>query len=405
MIDKNLTIGSTVALPKSELNLLLSDLHADGYQTVGPRLQDESIVYKEITGLEDLPRGILSEQAPASYRMFQTGKERYFDFIPAADSWKQFLFPPRINLFTAKKQTSEGNPGEHTEERPEERTEERIAGSAGKAGSTNKWEIHENEVPALRYALVGVRACELAAIAIQDRVFLRQDYSDPIYRARRKGLFIMAVNCLHPNATCFCVSMGTGPRHKGGFDLCLTEMDDLFLVEVGSELGLSLLLGRGYELPSAFIQTAASQALEHATSQMSRSLDTHDLPDLLTEHLDAMRWAEVGKRCLSCANCTQVCPTCFCWDAVDQTDITGRLTRRERLWDSCFNPNFSYVFGGNTRPNIRSRYRQWLTHKLGQWKAQFDVQGCVGCGRCITWCPVGIDLTEEVAAIRKEVQA
>ncbi len=380
MIEKNLTIGSSVTIPKAELDLLLADLRLDGYQTVGPRLQDESIVYKEIKGLQDLPRGILSVQAPASYRMIQTGRERYFDFIPAAQSWKQFLFPPRYNLFTAKKAN------------PEER----------KDGS---WQVRENDAPSPRYALVGVRACELAAIQIQDKVFMRPDFFDPIYRARREGLFILAVNCLHPNATCFCVSMGTGPRHRSGFDLCLTEMDDLFLVEAGSELGLSLLQRRKYELPSAFIQTAAQQALEQAEGQMGRSLDTRDLPGLLTEHLDADRWTQVGKRCLSCANCTLVCPTCFCWDATDQTDVTGKLTRRERLWDSCFNPNFSYVFGGNTRPNIRSRYRQWLTHKLGQWKAQFDVLGCVGCGRCITWCPVGIDLTEEVAAIRKELQA
>jgi sulfhydrogenase subunit beta (sulfur reductase) len=380
MNDKNLTIGTTVALPKGELDLLLADLRTEGYQTVGPRLQDEGIVYAQIEGLKDLPRGILSEQAPASYRMLQTGRERYFDFIPAAQSWKQFLFPPRHALFTARKEGSTDH-------------------------NTGTWKVQPNEAPAPRYALVGVRSCELAAIQIQDRVFLRSDFSDPIYRARREGLFILAVNCLHPNATCFCVSMGTGPRHHGSFDLCLTEMDDLFLVEIGSELGLSLLARRSYELPSAFIQTAANQALDLAASQMGRSMDTSDLPGLLTEHLDAERWNQVAKRCLSCANCTQVCPTCFCWDAVDQTDVAGKLTRRERVWDSCFNPTFSYVFGGNTRPNIRSRYRQWLTHKLGQWKGQFDVLGCVGCGRCITWCPVGIDLTEEVAAIRKEVQA
>jgi sulfhydrogenase subunit beta (sulfur reductase) len=380
MIDKNLSIGSSVALPKPELDLLLEDLRSNGYQTIGPHLQDESIVYREIEGLKNLPRGLLSEQEPGSYRLIQTNREHYFDFIPGGQSWKQFLFPPRHLLFT----------GQNTN--PEDRRE-------------GKWQIKENNSPAPHYALVGVRACELAAIAIQDKVFLRPDFYDPIYRARREGLFILAVNCLHPNATCFCVSMGTGPRHRGGFDLCLTEMDDLFLVEAGSELGLSLLARRTYELPSAFVQTAADQAMIQAAARMGRTLDTSDLPGLLTEHLNAERWNQVGKRCLSCANCTQVCPTCFCWEAVDQTDVLGKHTRRERVWDSCFNPNFSYIFGGNTRPNIRSRYRQWLTHKLGQWKAQFDVLGCVGCGRCITWCPVGIDLTEEVAAIRQEVKA
>jgi formate hydrogenlyase subunit 6/NADH:ubiquinone oxidoreductase subunit I len=351
----------------------MADLRSNGYQTVGPHLQDESIIYTEIEDLKDLPHGILSEQKPASYRLIQTGMDRYFDFIPGGHSWKQFLFPSRHKLFTAVKD--------------------------------DKWQLIENNEPAPKYALIGVRACELAAINIQDKIFLRDDFNDPIYRLRREGLFILAVNCLDPDETCFCVSMGTGPRHSAGFDLCVTELDEVFLVEVGSELGRSLLAARTYDLPSAFVQNTANQAVERAVKSMTRTMDTSDLHDLLTEHLDVERWTDVGKRCLSCANCTQVCPTCFCWDANDQVDILGKTTRRERVWDSCFNPFYSYVVGGNTRPNIRSRYRQWLTHKLGTWKDQFGMLGCVGCGRCITWCPAGIDLTEEVAAIRAEVKA
>jgi sulfhydrogenase subunit beta (sulfur reductase) len=373
MPNNLIIIGSCVTLPKSELDPLLADLRKNGYTTVGPCLQDESIVYKEIEGLKDLPRGIQSEQSPASYRMIQTGRERYFDFIPGGQSWKQFLFPARSELFSAVK--------------------------------TDKWQLKANHEAVKHYALIGVRACELAAILVQDRVFMRPDFYDPIYRERREGLFILAVNCIDPDSTCFCVSMGTGPRVQPGYDLCVTELDDVFLVEVGSELGRSLLQERNTEIPSAFVQNSANQAVERAAGQMGRKLDTSDLPGLLMENLEAERWNVVAKRCLSCANCTQVCPTCFCWDASDQVDLTGKVTRRERVWDSCFNPYYSTVFGGNTRPNIRSRYRQWLTHKLGAWKTQFDVFGCVGCGRCITWCPAKIDLTEEIDAIRGEVQS
>ncbi len=373
MIERHLAIGSVVSIPKTELDALLAGLRQNGYQTVGPRLKDEGLVYAGIESLADLPRGVISEQAAGKFRLVQTGQERYFDIIPGGQSWKQFLFPPRLTLFTAHKD--------------------------------GRWRIAPDGEPAPRYALIGVRACELAAIEIQDRAFMREDYADPIYRARRRNLFIVAVNCLRPAGTCFCASLGNGPRAGRGYDLCLTELDDVFLVEIGSELGRSLMTELACEPASAYLQNAANQGLEQAAKQMGRRLDTSDLPQLLTGNLEAERWEQVGKRCLSCANCTLVCPTCFCWDATDHTDLLGKVTRRERVWDSCFNPAFSYFAGGNTRPAIRSRYRQWLTHKLGAWKEQYGTLGCVGCGRCITWCPAGIDLTEEIAALREEVEA
>jgi sulfhydrogenase subunit beta (sulfur reductase) len=373
MTDKQLSIGSTVALSKPELDGLLADLRQNGFQTVGPRVRDEGVVYAEIEKLSDLPRGIQTTQKPASYRMVQTGQNHYFDFIPGSQSWKQFLFPSRTELFTAHKENG-------------------------------KWNLNESKDGQPHYALIGVRACELAAIEVQDRVFLRADFNDPVYRARREGLFILAVNCTHPNDTCFCTSMGTGPAHKAGYDLCLTELDDLFLVQVGSELGRALLSNRTFDLPSAFVQKHAADALDNATRSITRTLNTDGLPELLMDRLESERWAEIGKRCLSCANCTQVCPTCFCWDATDVPDLTGKIARRERVWDSCFNLYYSYMAGGNTRPTIRSRYRQWLTHKLSSWKNQFGVLGCVGCGRCITWCPAAIDLTVEIPALREEVK-
>ena len=138
---------------------------------------------------------------------------------------------------------------------------------------------------------------------------------------------------------------------------------------------------------------------------MGRRMDTHDLPDLLLKNLNHPEWEAVAKRCMSCASCTLVCPTCFCWDTQDHTSLSGNETERERVWDSCFNPGYSYQAGGNTRPYTRSRYRQWLSHKLGSWKEQYGVLGCVGCGRCITWCPVKIDITEQIAALRKEARS
>jgi ferredoxin len=268
------------------------------------------------------------------------------------------------------------------------------------------WKTEEPSDPMPIYAFVGVRPCDLSAIHVQDRVFFRENWSDPIYRTRRQSAFILAVNCTHPGGTCFCASLGTGPKATSGFDLNMTELEDMFLVEVGSEAGRMVIAGLPFQPASAFLMQNASRLLDDARKKMGRELpNPEELPDLLLNNLEAPLWDEVAQRCLSCTNCTQVCPTCFCWDVQDKPNLTGDVSVRERVWDSCFNPDYSYVAGGNTRPSTRARYRQWLTHKLGSWHHQFGVLGCVGCGRCITWCPAAIDITAEVANLRKEAAA
>jgi sulfhydrogenase subunit beta (sulfur reductase) len=371
MLDLRPEIGTTISIPKPDFDLLLDNLRASGYNPIGPRVRDEALVYDTIERLSDLPLGYIGEQDAGHYRLFQTGHTHYFDVASGPQSWKQFLFPPRSTLLDLHRD--------------------------------GQWQVTEPAESKPSYAFIGVRPCELAAIEIQDRVFMRSDYVDPLYRDRRQNLFILTANCLNPGGTCFCVSMKTGPRATHGFDLGLTELDDVFVIEIGSELGRSMLTGLKVQPANAFVLQTAQKAIERAEQQMGRSMQTDDLHDLMLNHLESPHWAEVGQRCLSCTNCTQVCPTCFCWDTQDVSNLTGTDTQRVRVWDSCFNPGYSYLAGGNSRPTIRSRYRQWLTHKLGSWQGQFDTQGCVGCGRCITWCPVGIDITIEVAALRAEV--
>jgi sulfhydrogenase subunit beta (sulfur reductase) len=366
-------IGSTIVIEKVALNAILSRLREKGYETIGPRIKNDTLIYAPIEGMDDLPRGYISEQEAAYFRLTYTGHSRYFDAIPGAQSWKQFLFPPKTEIFALRK-------------------------------ANNRWEASTPETKTPAYAFIGVRACELAAIQIQDKAFLRSDFNDPIYRARRERVFILTVDCMYPAGTCFCVSMGTGPRAKDGFDLSLTELEDVFLLTIGSEVARNLLEGIPFELASAFLLRNADQGLERAASQMGRKLDISNLPDLILNNLDHPHWQEVGSRCLSCTNCTQVCPTCFCWDATDEMSLDGKETHRERVWDSCFNPGYSYQAGGNTRPTIRSRYRQWLSHKLGTWKQQYGTLGCVGCGRCITWCPAEIDLTKEIPMLQEEAR-
>jgi sulfhydrogenase subunit beta (sulfur reductase) len=373
MPEIHLEVGATVALPKEELGDLLDVLHQAGYKIIGPKVADHTIVYQEIQDVSDLPLGYVTEQEAASYRLIETGNGSYFGYTPGAHSWKQFFFPPRTSLF-------------HLE-------------------STNdNWNVEFGPREDASLALFGVRPCELFAIQIQDRVFLRNDWQDPYYRIRRESAFILVADCLQPGATCFCTSMGCGPGVEEGFDLRLTELEDVFIVKIGSEAGRMILSDLKWKPASAFWITNAQRELEQSRQRIQRQIpNVAELPAFLLDNLEAAHWDDVGKRCMSCANCTLVCPTCFCWDAQDVNDLSGKAITRERVWDSCFNPEYSHVFGGNLRPNTRSRYRQWLTHKLGSWKQQFGVLGCVGCGRCITWCPAGIDITAEVAALRQEV--
>jgi ferredoxin len=198
--------------------------------------------------------------------------------------------------------------------------------------------------------------------------------------------------------------MGNGPECQSGFDLALTELDDGYLMETGSPRGEDL-VAKVSSRPATASQSANRQReIENAKRQMTKHFDNDGVPDLLMQNLDHPRWQEVSERCLSCTNCTMVCPTCFCSVVEEVHDLQCEQVSRVRSWDSCFNHSISYTADSTVRNTIRSRYRQWLTHKLATWQTQFDVSGCTGCGRCITWCPVGIDLTEEVDAIRHSCQ-
>jgi sulfhydrogenase subunit beta (sulfur reductase) len=362
----------TCVMGPEALELLVRALADRGFRVLGPTVRDGAIVYDALESAADLPIGWTDEQAPGRYRLARRDDEARFGYAVGPHSWKQFLLPPRIRLWQA----------------------------ARRNGSMEITEPERDEAP---LAFVGVRSCELHGIAVQDRVLLEGRYVDGDYAARRRDAFVVAVNCFEPGGTCFCVSMGTGPRAETGYDLALTEIlegEHRFLVEVGSERGAEIARALPLRDATALDLEAAGRAVAGAAERMGRELDATDLHGLLARNLDHARWDEVARRCLTCGNCTMVCPTCFCVSVEDVTDLTGEHAERVRLWDSCYSVDHSHIHGGAIRPSGRSRYRQWLTHKFGTWHDQFGESGCIGCGRCITWCPVGIDVTEELTAIR-----
>jgi sulfhydrogenase subunit beta (sulfur reductase) len=360
---------------RDDLQALIDALAGRGYQVLGPTVRDGAIIYDGIARLQDLPVGWTERQEAGRYHLEHRDDDALFGFAVGPQSWKRFLHPPVISTWTARK------------------------------GDDGNVAISASDDPP-KFAFIGVRACELSAIAIQDKVFCDGPYPDVTYVARRREAFIVAVNCGEAGGTCFCVSMQTGPKAETGFDLALTELlDDSrhdFLVEVGSDAGADVLNAAPHREATQADRDEADQVVARTAGQMGRTLDTDGIKELLLANLSHPRWDEVAGRCLTCANCTMVCPTCFCTTVEDHSDLAGTAAERVRKWDSCFTMDFSYIHGGSVRKAARSRYRQWMTHKLASWIDQFGTSGCVGCGRCITWCPVGIDITEEAAAIRAD---
>ena len=369
-----LKVGERRVLERHDFPALFGALHAKGFDVVGPTVRDGAIVYDHLAGVDDLPVGWTDHQDGGKYRLERRKDEALFGYTVGPFSWKKFLYPPRERLWTAHR-------------------------------TADSFVVTPERTDGPPLAFFGMRACELAGVTVQDRVFMGGPTLDPGYADRRARILRIAVQCGQAGGTCFCVSMGTGPGVRaGGADLILTEILDsrhhYFLVEVGSPDGAAVLNDVPLKPTASDDTTKAEAVVAHAAGMMGRKMDTEGIHDLLLHNLEHPRWEVVAKRCLSCTNCTMVCPTCFCSNQEEVPDLSVETVERWRRWDSCFNLGLTEMHGQSVRKSGLSRYRQWLTHKLASWHDQFGMSGCVGCGRCITWCPVGIDLTEEVAAIR-----
>ena len=360
----------------SDLQALFDQLAERNFDIVGPAEEDGAIIYRRIRAAAELPVGLTQTTGPGRYRLRARADAQRFGHIVGPVAWRRFLRPPEQILYRVD------------------------AATLG---------FEAEPAPNKPMAFVGVRACDLAALAVLDRVLLEGKVRDERYAARRAQALIIAVGCSEPAQTCFCTSTGTGPSYApsgegaaGGWDLALTELcpgpdgRHVFVVEVGSDRGAALVEALELEEVSQAALEAVEEQRRCAEQAISRELPAQLAADALSEAEHWPGWGDVARRCLSCSSCTMVCPTCFCTTVEDRASVDGATSQRVQVWDSCFGNDFSSMHGQPVRSSIAARYRQWLTHKLSSWHEQFGESGCVGCGRCIAWCPAGIDLTEEV---------
>ena len=346
-----------------------------GYRTIGPVVRDGAVVQRQVSGTGDLPQGWHDEQAPGHYRLHEADDPSLFAWAVGPGSPKSEFYPARSLVWRA---TSTGDVV--TLEQPG-RTALQWHSSGRVRASWPRC--------ACSIVYLPVERCQIPATAIGGNLRSLSSQS----AGRRRG---------HASAPPWAPGPGLADGAEAGYDLALTELTSpggpRYLVRIGSEQGAEVAEEMGGSPAGPEDLAARDAVLEEAARRIDRKLDAANVRQLLASNLGHPQWDDVAGRCLACGNCTLVCPTCFCGGVMDTTTVDGAV-ERHRQWNSCFDLAHSLVHTGPVRATTWSRYRQWLTHKLSTWHDQFGTSGCVGCGRCITWCPVGIDITAEVAAI------
>lgn len=362
-------VATAYYMEHAALQGILKILKSRGYTIIGPKVHASAVVLDVLDSVDTLPLGWRDRQAPGVYAAGRTADIGLFQYTCGPHSWKRYLYPPHMRLFSV---------------------------SLENGGI----QLEQTGRPDLSYAFLGLRACDLKALAVLDRVLAEQGCPDPDYQALRRNLFTIAVNCLQPGGTCFCAAMGAGPRPDSDCDIVLHEICEpdqyRLIAEPGSPRGADLLSAVGCSPASMAAKVHVQLLSDAAAAKMKAIGELSDAGSLFGSRFDHPHWKTLEQRCLACGNCTLVCPTCFCHAIKESEFLEEGRAERHREWDSCFGKAFSYMHGGSIRTGIGSRYRQWICHKLSTWQEQFGTVGCVGCGRCRTWCPAGIDIVEEV---------
>jgi ferredoxin len=345
-----------------DLKRLFEKLASDGYEIVGPKIVDGVIRLVHLKSFDEIATNVSDIQEPGSYKLVEGSFFRH-----GLDAPKRYLYPPSLRLYRIDKDLK----------------------------------VHIETPGDRKIAFFGIKPCDSAAIAVQEKVF--EQNGESYFLTLRKNSIIIVENCIEPGNTCFCATMGTGPKAVKGFDISYTKIDGSIVFEAGSEKGLRYLEELNLELADSELSRKYLKVLDESAAKARADFTTDDLPEQLELGMESPIFKEIAEKCLGCANCNLVCPTCFCFDVYDVPNLDGSADRI-RVWDGCLTYKYALVSGGNFRPDLWARYRHWLLHKFSFWVKQFETFGCVGCGRCITWCPVGIDVRESVSQVLKWVR-
>lgn len=360
---RTLFLGSIYSGPAESLKRLFEEVKGRNYRIIGPKIHEGVIRIQLLERFEEIPYGYGDEQAPGHYRLSKGDGH----FRNGPDSPKYYLYPPELILFIIKPDWSIKHPG--------------------------------HEFP--KTAFFGIKPCDLAAIKIMDKV--HESLVDSYYLNARMDLLLIVENCISPGHTCFCATMRTGPTATYGFDIAYTRLDNEVLFQPGSDSGVELLTELDLEPASVESLDKLGETIKRAAEIARGNFSIENLPETLEANMESEVYNRLAERCFGCANCNMVCPTCFCFDVLDEPELDGSA-KRVRIWDGCHSYSYAQVAGGHFRKDLWARYRHWILHKFIYWLRQFGSFGCVGCGRCITWCPAGIDIREVVSSVLREAE-
>ena len=313
----------------------------------------------------------VEDESVILYREIDSAKEAVLDFYNSRRSPKEFFFPQSEVLFSYR---YEGK----------ELALEEAADEPKKA------------------VIFGMRPCDVRGVLQLDNVFiagdpkLEDDLKDAHYSQKREDTTILALGCSSPRSTCFCTSLGGGPCAREGADALFVDVGKSYVIELLSPKGEALFAGSGLPQADEEDQKLVVELTKKAEAAIESRVETEGLSELkLTEIFESPFWDKVHEKCLGCGICTYLCPTCSCFDVVDEKSDSGG--ERVRIWDTCLFPLYSLQASGfNPRPTGKGRMRQRVLHKYKYALDTYDEISCVGCGRCVVRCPVNLDIRQVV---------